>query len=147
MAYLCSQGFWTIGYGRNLETNGLTDDEQRMIFGDVLSKPTYIEKLKSFAITDEQAEALLLRDLSNAEESCHKYINMGLHNGPRQAVLINMCFQLGISGLLGFKKALSCLSEQQYDSASREMLDSKWSLQTPKRAKTMANQMATGEWL
>lgn len=146
LAYLCTERYWTIGYGRNLETNGLSKDEQIMLFGQVVGKPFYVEHLKTNAITEEQAEALLLADLSLAEEQCHARINMTMLNDARKAVFIGMCFQMGINGLLGFRKAIDHACSEHYESAAHEMLNSRWSMQTPTRAKKMANQMATGEW-
>jgi lysozyme len=65
---------------------------------------------------------------------------------PRLAVLINMAFQLGIGGLLEFKRTLGSIDDGQYSEASMEMLDSLWAQQTPERAKRLAKQMLTGEW-
>ena len=64
----------------------------------------------------------------------------------RKGVLLNMAFQLGVDGLLGFKNTLKLIETGDYQTAAAKMLDSKWASQTPDRAKRMSKQMATGEW-
>ncbi len=64
----------------------------------------------------------------------------------RQGVLLNMSYQLGIEGLLGFVKTLKMMEAGDYDGAARGMLLSKWSAQTPRRAARLSNQMREGEW-
>jgi lysozyme len=67
-------------------------------------------------------------------------------NEPRQAVLISMCYQMGLGGLLGFKKALAAMQDERWAEAEREMRDSQWFKQTPARAGRMGRQVFTGEW-
>ena len=64
----------------------------------------------------------------------------------RKGVLLNMAFQLGTDGLLGFKNTLSMVEAGQYANAAQGMLQSKWANQTPARAERMAKQMETGVW-
>ncbi len=56
-------------------------------------------------------------------------------NSVASDILIAMAYQLGISGLKGFKKMLSAFRAGDYALASREMLNSRWAKQTPNRAK------------
>lgn len=77
---------------------------------------------------------------------------------PRQAVLVDMAYNMGWPRLLGFKKMLSALKQAaSATSPSRrddfitktvaEMLDSKWAREdVPNRAARLAKQMATNEW-
>ena len=58
-----------------------------------------------------------------------------------EEILIEMVFQLGMTGVSKFKNMWKCLSELNYVGASYEMLDSRWSKQTPNRAKSMAKIM------
>jgi lysozyme len=58
-----------------------------------------------------------------------------------QEIIIEMVFQLGRTGVSKFRNMWKCLSELNYLGASYEMLDSRWSKQTPNRAKSMAEQM------
>lgn len=64
----------------------------------------------------------------------------------RKGVLLNMSFQLGVEGLLGFTTTLGLVRQGQYEAASVQMLKSKWASQTPERAKRMSTQMKTGKW-
>lgn len=64
----------------------------------------------------------------------------------RKGVLLNMSFQLGVDGLLGFTNALEMVRQGKYENAAHAMLQSKWAQQTPGRARRMAEQMRTGLW-
>lgn len=64
----------------------------------------------------------------------------------RRGVLVNMAFQMGVAGLLGFKNTLSLIERGEYEKASREMLGSKWAQQTPARANRLSVQMSSGVW-
>lgn len=56
-------------------------------------------------------------------------------------VLYLMAYQLGVGGLLKFQKMINALERQDYKTASKEMLLSKWAKQTPNRANRMAEMM------
>ena len=64
----------------------------------------------------------------------------------RQGALVNMAYQLGVNGVLAFKKMLHSMQRGDYDIAAKEALDSRWATQTPERAKRIAKQIETGEW-
>lgn len=145
-AYQCSRGYWTIGCGRNLETVGLSDTESLAIFGEIVDKNEAIDRLRHSVITSEHSEMLFINDIARAEEQCYQRIRMN-GNGARRAVIINMCFQLGIGGLLKFKKTIAFYESENYIDTSIEMGDSKWARDdTPGRAQILREQMKTGEW-
>jgi len=52
--------------------------------------------------------------------------------------LLNMAYQLGVSGLLNFSKMLTALQAGDREEAAREALDSLWAKQTPNRARRVA---------
>ncbi len=52
----------------------------------------------------------------------------------RQRALLNMAYQLGVAGLLKFKKTLEHMEATDFDAAASEALRSKWARQTPARA-------------
>jgi lysozyme len=58
-----------------------------------------------------------------------------------KGVIINMCYQLGLSGFSKFKKTIYLLETEQYEEASVEMLDSLWAKQTPNRAKELSERL------
>ena len=116
--YKCTAGKLTIGYGRNIEDNGITESE---------------------------AEMLLNNDIQNCYSECSKLTCWNKLNEARQAVLVDMCFNLGISRLKGFKKMLAALEVGAYYRASAEMLDSKWAKDVKTRATKLAAIIKKGE--
>jgi lysozyme len=63
----------------------------------------------------------------------------------RQQVLIDMAFNMGTHGLLGFQRMLSAIKEGDFDNAAEEMLDSRWASQVGDRAKRLARMMREDE--
>jgi len=59
---------------------------------------------------------------------------------------MDMCFNLGISRLRGFRNALKEMSLANYEAASVEFLDSNWAEQVGQRAITITNMIRTGEY-
>ena len=43
-----------------------------------------------------------------------------------RAVLIEMAYQLGVNGVLNFKRMIESLKARDFEHAATEMLDSKW---------------------
>ena len=116
--YKCPAGHITIGYGHNLEANG---------------------------ITLEMAEEMLKTDLAYARMEVGAKIPYSAKlNESRQYVLVDMCFNMGIARLLTFKKMLAALKEGYYERAAHEMLDSRWANQVGQRAQILAEIMKTG---
>jgi len=117
--YRCSAGKLSIGYGRNLDDVGINKSEACM---------------------------LLANDIHKCIKQVEDNINCFEHlNDIRQNVIINMCFNLGIYGLLRFRKFLAALDNSEYDKASVEMLDSLWSKQVGKRAIELSDQIRLGK--
>lgn len=135
MPYKCSKGYLTIGVGRNLETNPLTSEEKRLC-GDYMH-----------GIIKEQAFYLLRNDIKRVTKECEKHIPffMTLDN-ERQYALVDMCFNLGIKGLLKFKKMLSAMGVGNYGIAAQECLNSKYAKEVGNRAKRIAETIKTGRF-
>ena len=122
-AYQDSLGFWTIGIGR------------------------LIDKRKGGGITKEESSYLFQNDLKKVEADLDKHLPWWRKlDEARRGVLINMRFQLGMAGLLGFKNTLAMIERGEYASAAKGMLQSKWANQTPKRAYRLSEQMRTATW-
>ena len=116
--YKCTAGILTIGYGRSLETNGITKYEaEQLLNHDV---------------------AGVIDQLSNAFEFWPRL------NEARKAVLVNMAFNIGVSGLMKFKKTISYLVLNMHSDAAIEMMDSNWAKQVPNRAVELSVQMDLG---
>ncbi len=64
-------------------------------------------------------------------------------NQPTEAqnIVAHMAYQMGVRGVLNFKKMIAALEEKDYYRVSVEMLDSKWAEQTPARARRLAKRM------
>ena len=97
-------------------------------------------------ITKDQAFFLLRNDIDRVENSLNRKIPWWKNlNEDRQYVLLDMCFQLGIEGLLKFKKMLSYMGVGNFEKAADECLDSKYAKQdTPARAKRSSDAIRTG---
>jgi lysozyme len=122
-AYQDSLGFTTIGVGR------------------------LIDARRGGGLSDSEVDYLLTNDIEETTEQVLAAFPWATKlNEPRRAVLINMAFQLGIRGVLGFHRMLGSVEDGQYDEAAMEMADSLWAQQTPERAKRLSKQMETGEW-
>ena len=65
-------------------------------------------------------------------------------DGVRQAVFVDMAYELGAHGLMAFQRMLDACSGADWERAAAEMLNSKWASQVPNRARRLADQMRTG---
>ena len=63
----------------------------------------------------------------------------------KKQALANMAFQLGVTGLLNFRRMLAAIKDGDWTRARIEALDSKWASQTPARAKEIANMIGEQE--
>jgi lysozyme len=98
--------------------------------------------------TDEQVNATLDADIAKkTAEVVYALPWFGKLNEPRQAVLLQMAFQMGTHGLLGFPRTLAAVHDGNWDEAANGMLMSKWAEQTPARARRLSRQMRLGTWI
>ena len=98
-------------------------------------------------IDDEEADWLFARDILEARRAVVAAIpwSAGL-DVVRRAVLVDMSFNLGIRGLVGFRRMLAALELRDYETAAAEMLFSKWATQVGPRARRLATMMEHGQW-
>ena len=97
--------------------------------------------------TDAQISAQLDHDIAEKTAQCRaNFPWFDSLNEPRQAVVIGMCFQLGMAGLLKFKNTLAAMRDERWANAAEGMRRSLWANQTPRRANMLAHQMETGDW-
>ena len=86
-------------------------------------------------IDEEEAELLLRHRFTKMiSELVKRKPAISSYDSDVKEVLYNMCYQLGVNGLLGFKKMFLALDNKDYVTASEEGLDSRWAKQTPNRA-------------
>jgi lysozyme len=112
-------GILTVGYGHNLEQD----------------------------ITRADAEVMLISDIQKAiKELDRAFKGWKDHSETRQNVLIEMMFNMGATRLAGFRRFWFALSNKDYQTATQEMLDSKWASQVGQRARTLAARMETNSF-
>lgn len=144
--YRCPAGIWTIGVGRNLEAKGLTKQEKEKILGvGGLSKLEVIDVLLERGISREEALYLLDNDIVDCRRDLERYDWYTKLDPVRQKVLIDMRLNLGMAGLLEFKRMIVALAAQDYERAADEMEDSKWYPQVKTRGVRLVEMMRTGE--
>jgi lysozyme len=106
-----------------------------------------IDKRKGGGITPEESAYLLSNDIDKRQAELLRRIPwVSTLDSVRFGALLNMAFQMGVDGLLGFKNTLAMVRAGDYAQASEGMLNSLWAKQTPERARRIAKQMETGVW-
>ena len=117
--YKCTAGRLTIGVGRNLDDRGITAEESAYLLANDIDE--YWERLETEIPWVTQLDPV------------------------RQRVLLDMAFNLGIGGLMGFKKTLAAVRGGEYERAAAMMLQSRWARQVGTRAKRLSRMMFTGD--
>jgi lysozyme len=117
--YIDSRGKTTIGVGRNLTDVGLRNDEIDLLFEN---------------------------DIDEAELAARKLIpNFDDLNDVRQAVVVNMAYNMGESAFATFTDTLQAIKESRFLDAAGLMLVSRWATQVGARARRLSDQMKDGE--
>lgn len=117
--YRCPAGKLTIGVGRNLDDRGITAEESAFLLASDIAR-------------EERELIRALPWVAGLDE-------------VRQRVLLDMAFNLGLSGLLKFKQTLATIQAGDYQRGATMMLDSKWAQQVGTRAERLARMMVTGK--
>lgn len=120
VGYQDSLGHWTVGIGHKLSTP-LSDAAVDMILRDDVAAK----------VVELEAEAPWVRELSE----------------PRYGVLLNMAFNLGVAGLLDFRRMLAAMQAQDWEEAAAELLDSVYATQVGARAIRLARQLQDDRWV
>lgn len=119
-AYRDTTGHLTIGYGFNVDAG-----------------------ISSFA-----ANALLVGQVAEIEgELATRLFGFWQAlNDTRRDVLLNMAFNLGVDGLMEFKRMISALAAGDYRQAAVEIVASKAYSQARERYERLTDAMETGQW-
>ena len=119
--YQCTADKTTIGVGRNLSDVG---------------------------ITEEESKYLLLNDLQRIQKEVEHWTFMESLSEPRQAVLLDMVFNMGISRFNAntWVKTFAAIQDNDWEKAANEMLESKWAKQVGQRAIRLSQMMRKGVW-
>lgn len=131
--------------GRVIE-NGLHVPYEDHLGFETIGYGTLIDPKKGGGLDEEEAEFLLKNRLKKLHLELSQNDWFVEISPTRQAAIMMMAYQLGVSGVLGFKKMIAAIEVQNWDLVFLEALDSKWNTQTPGRAERIAKQLVTGEW-
>lgn len=116
--YRDTTGHLTIGYGRNLSIRGISLPEaEYLLTNDIKLFTDRLERLSWYLCLD----------------------------AVRQAVMVDIAFNVGFSGLLAFTKMVQCLMDKDWDGASAAMLETKWATQVGDRAVEDAEIIRSGQ--
>ncbi|GAB1468349.1 hypothetical protein MASR2M64_10670 [Candidatus Cloacimonadota bacterium] len=118
--YRCTAGKLTIGIGRNLDDCGISQKEAYALLDNVI----------------RNCEQQLLDEIPEIYNAL---------NEARKSVLLNMCFNLGIGGLLEFNNTLAFIAAGDWERAANGMLASKWAKQVGRRAIELSELMRKGQ--
>jgi len=122
IVYDCPAGHATIGIGRNVSESGL-------------------------GLSDIEVEFMLEEDIARcAEELGREFPWFSGLNEARRDAMIDLVFNMGLTRLTGFKKALAAMAEANYDLAAAEFMDSKWASQVKDRAIEICAMIKTGNY-
>lgn len=120
-AYADSVGLLTIGVGR------------------------MIDPRKGGGLSDEEIDYLLRNDMAKVRAQLDASLPWWRElDEVRQRVLLNMAFNLGINGLLGFKNTLAAIQAHDWKRAAAGMLASAWAKQVGARANRLVQMILTG---
>lgn len=120
MPYKDSVGLLTIGIGRCLDRVGISNVEADFLMKNDIN-----------------------RTMADLDKNLPWWVTL---DEPRRGALVNMAFNLGVAGLMGFKNTLALIQQGRYADAAENMLLSKWATQVGPRAQRLAQQMRTGQW-
>ncbi len=111
-------GHPSIGVGRALDVHGLDDTEIDFLF---------------------------TADVYATERELGKLVWWQRLTPVRQGVIVNMAFNMGVGGLLGFRHMIAAIERGDYEAAALEMLRSRWAqqVQASRRDRLIA-QMRSG---
>lgn len=115
--YHDSRGFLTVGYGLNLDV----------------------------PMSERLASVICLWQLDELEFACQQYLWWKACDPVRQAVLLDMAFNMGLEGLSQFHNLLGACVKQDWQTAHDEMLNSAWATQVGTRAQDLARIMLNGQ--
>ena len=117
--YKCTAGRTSIGVGRNLDDNGITEAE---------------------------AMAMLDRDIAVTVSALRdEFLWFAELDRTRKDAVISLGFNMGVRKLTTFKKFVAAMVAQNYETAAVEILDSAYATQVGKRAIELAAMIRSGQ--
>ena len=134
--YKDDKGLWTIGVGRCIDKNPFSAAELKAV-GDW-----------EHGITQNAALMLLRNDMDKIMAALQKKLPFWKTlDGERQYALLDMAFQMGVGGLLKFKKMLAAMAVKNWKLAAAECLNSSYGKTYKTRAGRIAATVKTGKFV
>ncbi|WP_237929953.1 glycoside hydrolase family protein [Buttiauxella sp. S19-1] len=130
--YIDSLGYPTTGVGFKLGPQGAPIGHYTF----TLTQPTidaWLQSLVDTTVSSMKSNSVIAPALPHC-------------NQPRFDILTSMAYQMGVSGVAGFKNMLKAIEAENWSEAASQMLDSTWAKQTPDRAQRHAAVMKSGQW-
>jgi len=121
-AYKCTANMITVGVGRNIDENG------------------------GIGLSDDEINYLLENDIKRCKQELISLSWFTDLDSVRQDALVNLCFNLGLTRLMGFKNAMAAMAEGDYERAADEFYDSRWAKQVKSRADEVCEMIRTGRY-
>lgn len=121
-AYKCTANMITVGVGRNIDENG------------------------GIGLSDDEINYLLENDIKRCKQELISLSWFTDLDSVRQDALVNLCFNLGLTRLMGFKNAMAAMAEGDYERAADEFYDSRWAKQVKSRADEVCEMVRTGRY-
>ena len=119
-AYKCTANMITVGVGRNIDENG------------------------GIGLSDDEINYLLENDIKRCKQELISLPWFTDLDSVRQDALVNLCFNLGLTRLMGFKNAMAAMAGGDYERAADEFYDSRWAKQVKSRAGEACEMIRTG---
>lgn len=142
--YVCSQGYPTVGFGFKIGPKfGLIknyDFTLPLAAGEVWMACIAHDIIDDIKTRHHMAEAL--QACMEADGTTDNTV----FEGPRTAVLLSMCYQMGVEGVAQFRQTLKFMALKSFSNAAAEMKKSVWYNQTRARADRHCAQMHSGKW-
>ena len=144
--YLDTQGFWTIGYGRNIDGLPLSEQEFTHLFPNESIKNNnrqwLIKTWSKSKITRESAIYLLESVVSTCEQEARFiYDDFDSYKTTKKVVILDLLYNLGLSRYKGFKKHIKAVKVKDWDTAAKELLNSRAARQDKDRYKRLAKEI------
>jgi lysozyme len=135
-----------------LDAQLISDEGLKLrLYRDIMGKESIGvgRNLTDVGISQSEAMFLLNNDIARAELLLDANAAWWRSLDPvRQAVLLNMCFNMGwgdgTKGLSGFRNMLAQTEAHNFDAAARAMQSSSWAIQVPSRALRLSRAMVAG---
>jgi lysozyme len=101
---------------------------------------TCVDQRKGCGITEEEARYLAMNRVRPLVAALGRNLpHFAGYPHPVRRALMNMAYQLGVSGVMKFQHMLAAIEAGDYNLAADEGMKSAWAAQTPGRAKRVTN--------